>query len=485
MMILMLIGLFTSRIILKELGVEDYGIQTIVGGVVTMFFMITGSLTNAISRFITFELGKGDAEKLKVIFSSAIIIQLFFSVIIILIGETVGLWFVNEKLVIPNNRMVAANFCYQMSLLTFVIGLVSIPYNSLIIAHEKMTAFAYISIFEAIGTLFIAFLISLSVIDRLILFSFLTTIITIFVRFLYIWYCKKHFVEAVFSCKFDRTVISPMFSFAGWNMLGASSFVLRNQGVDILLNFFFGVTINAAKGICNQVESKVSSFVTNFLTAMNPQLTMSIAKGDYLRNHELVFQGSRFSFFLLSFFSVPFLIETEQILSLWLGNVPAFTVAFVQWTFIYLQMDSLSQLLITSIFAYGKIRNYQIIVGGLKLLVLPIAWLFLFYGGSPVTGIIVNIIVEIFCLALRLYYNFKFTKLPALKYVYDVVIHCWVIYFVILLISYGIMHYSRINYIVIIILSLIITTVVIWIMGLKKSERNLIMSKVCTIVRKI
>ena len=477
MLLLLLISLYTSRVILRELGVDDYGIYTIVGGVVAMFSLISGSMSSAISRFITVELGKGDKNKLKVVFSSSVTIQLIFAAIIIIVGETLGLWFLNAKMVIPSERLTAANWCYQLSLVTFIINIISIPYNAVIISHEKMSAFAYISIVEAISKLAIAFLIAFNPFDKLIYYAMLMAVVAVMVRLLYGWYCNRYFEEAKFSFSFDKKVISSMFGFAGWNMVGSGALVLRNQGVDVLLNMFFGVTVNAAKGICNQIQNAAYQFVTNFQTAINPQLTIAVSQRNYDRNHTLVIQGSRFSFYLLSLFSIPFLIETEYILTLWLGQVPDYTVDFVRWTFIYLQLDCVSRFLINSVLAYGKIRNYQLLVGGTKLLVLPIAWVVLELGGSPVTGVIINCIIEVACLALRLFYNKSYTSLSIIDFLKEVVIHCWAVYLIIWIIITLIKTYFNPHSLVVVALCLIVTILGVWFLGLNREERMMLLSK--------
>lgn len=483
MLFTMLISLYTSRVILRELGVEDYGIYNIVGGVVAMFSMISGSMSSAISRFLTFELGKGDITRLKRLFSSSVTIQIIFSLIVLIIGETIGLWYVNEKMVIPDGRLGAANWCLQLSLVTFVISLISTPYNAVIIAHEKMSAFAFISVFDALGRLGIAFLIVVNPLDKLVYFSLLTTILAVIIRLIYGWYCKRHFEEARYDFSIDKEVLAPMFSFAGWNLFGSGSSVLRNQGVDLLLNAYFGVVVNAAKGICNQVQNAVYQFVTNFQTAINPQLTIAIAQNNYERNHTLVIQGSRFTFYLLSFFSIPFILETNKILSLWLVEVPIYTVEFVQWTFIYLQLDCLSRFLINSVLAYGNIRNYQITVGGTKLMVLPIVWVVLALGGSPVTGVVINVVIELVCLVMRLFFNRRYTGLSISRFLKDAFLHCWIVYIIIWICVFFIKLLLHLHFIIVLFISVLVTALCVWFLGLKSLERKMIIEKVHVIIK--
>ena len=402
MLLLMLISLYTSRVILNALGVVDYGIYEVVGGVVTMFSVLSGSLNAAISRFLTFELGKNNQEKLQKIFSSAVTIQIIISVIIVIIAETIGLWFLNSKLLIPADRLQAANWCYQFSVATFVINLISVPYNSVIIAHEKMSAFAYISILEALGKLVVAWCIVISPIDKLIFYAVLMASIALPVRMVYVWYCKKNFRECNYHLIFDYDLLKQMFGFAGWNFIGASSAVLRDQGGNVIVNLFYGPVVNAAYGIASRVNTAVVSFVQNFMMAMNPQITKSYASGDFNYMFKLVFQGARFSYYILLLICIPILLNTRYILVLWLTNIPDHTVLFVRLILVFTLSESISGPLITAMLATGTIRNYQIVVGGMQMLNLPISYLCLHFGALPETIILVSLVISQCCLAARL-----------------------------------------------------------------------------------
>lgn len=291
MLFMMVISLYTSRIVLNALGVNDYGIYNVVGGVVAMFAILSGSLSASISRFITFEIGKGNVDRLKEVFCTAINVQIILIVCIIFLMETIGLWFLNYKMVIPEDRLFAANWVFQFSIATFAINLWSIPYNATIIAHEKMSAFAYISIFDAIAKLSAAFLIMYSPLDKLILYAFLIMITGLFQRVLYSVYCKRNFEECCYKLSFNRNITKEMFGFAGWNFIGASSAVLRDQGGNLLINLFFGPSVNAARGVAMSVNSAVLNFVSNFMTALNPQITKNYASGNYSYMFKLAFQG--------------------------------------------------------------------------------------------------------------------------------------------------------------------------------------------------
>lgn len=420
MLFLMAVSLYTSRVVLNALGVEDFGIYNVVGGIVAMFTVLSGSLSAAISRFITYELGKGDQSNLNKIFSSAVTIQLSLAGIIILLAETIGLWFLNVKMNIPEIRMEAANWVFQFSILTFAINLISVPYNASIIAHEKMSAFAYISILEAVGKLTIAYLITISPMDKLIFYAILMCVVALLIRFTYANYCKRHFSECSYHPTWDKQLLKQMFGFAGWNFIGASSAILRDQGGNILINLFAGPTVNAARGIAFQVYHAVQSFVSNFMIALNPQITKSYASKDYSYMMLLIHQGARLSFYILLLLSLPILINTSFILNLWLKDVPDYTVLFVQLTLVFAMSESLSNPLITAQLATGNIRNYQIIVGGIQMLNLPISYLFLHFKFTPAIVFIIAIFISQCCLGARLYMMRKMIKLNAKTFLRDV-----------------------------------------------------------------
>ena len=475
---LLLISLYTTRVIIHSLGVTDYGIYNVVGGVVGMFSMLSSTMASVSRRFITFTLGENNFDKLRNTFATSITLHVIFGLLVVALLEILGVWFLYNKLHIPQNRIDIAFWVFQFSISTLFVNIISIPYDSIIIAHERMSAFAYISILSGLLKLFIAFSLKYATVDKLILYSILLFCVAVLIRSIYCIYSHRNFQETRNTkLKIHRGIFNEMFSFASWNFLGNCSFVLRNQGVEILLNMFFGVTINAAKGICGQVESAIFQFVSNFQTAVNPQLTKSVAQGDFFRTHTLIIQGGRFSFYLLTLLSVPIIIDTHRILSIWLVEIPLFTVEFVRWTIIYLLWDTLSRFLINTILAYGKIRNYELIVGGIKLMVLPLAYIWLKFGGSPLVGIWVNIIIEIVCLFVRLKYNNKMIEFPWKDYLIKVILLCWFVFVVILLCSYLIRILFDTNVFVNALLSLIISVIIIYFIGINSSEKHYLYEK--------
>lgn len=488
MLFLMIVSLYTSRVVLNALGVEDFGIYNVVGGIVAMFNVLSGSLSAAISRFITYELGKENLKNLNKIFSSAVTIQLGLAIIIILLAETIGLWFLNIKMNIPEIRMEAANWVFQFSILTFAISLISVPYNASIIAHEKMSAFAYISILEAVGKLTIAYLIVISPIDKLIFYAILMCIVALIIRLTYGNYCKRHFSECTYHFIWDKQLLKQMFSFAGWNFIGASSAVLRDHGGNIVINLFCGPSVNAARGIAFQVNNAINQFIVNFMTALNPQITKSYAAGDKEYMMTLIFQGARLSFYMLFLLSLPILINTHYILELWLKTVPKHAVLFVQLILTFALSESISQPLITAMLATGKIRNYQIIVGGLQMLNLPISYLLLRLGFFPESVIIVAICISQCCLAARLIMLRRMIGISIrnyLKKVYFNIITVSIVAFTLPFFSAQYMPESFINFIIISSIATICTISSIYFIGCNYQERQFIQQKLNSIKSQI
>ena len=403
MLFMMVVSLYTSRVILNALGVEDFGIYNVVGGVVAMFSVISGSLSAAISRFITYELGKGDQNRLNKIFSASVTIQLLLSLIIVALIESAGVWFLNAKMTIPDTRITAANWVLQFSIITFVFNLISVPYNAAIIAHEKMSAFAYISIMEVVGKLVIAFLIVWAPMDKLIFYGILMCVVAVVVRLTYGHYCKKHFAECTYHFHWDKVILKQMFGFAGWNFIGASAGILRNEGINILLNLFYSPVVNAAQGIAMQVNIAVTNFSSNFLVAINPQIIKSYSQNDLNYSYNLVLLASRFSFLLLVVLSIPIISETELVLKIWLKEYPDYAPFFVRLSLMVAIVDALSLPLVTLQQATGKIRTYQIVVGMIHMLNFPMSWFFLYFGFQPQVVYWVSISLSILSLYARLY----------------------------------------------------------------------------------
>lgn len=419
-MFIMLITLYTSRVILAALGVEDYGIYNVVGGVVAMFSMISGSLSASISRFITFELGRGDTKRLNVIFSTSVNIQLGLAFIIGMLGATLGGWFLNTHLNIPSGRMYAANWVLACSLVGFCINLVSVPYNACIIAHERMSAFAYVSILEASLKLAVCYLIVVSPFDKLISYVVLLVVVALVIRLVYGIYCSRQFEECLYRFVHDKSLLAQMFGFSGWTFFTNANSLMNTQGVNMLINVYFGVTLNAARGIASQVESAVLQFVNNFTTALNPQITKSYAVGDLERMYSLVCRGAKFSYFSILLLSLPLICEAETVLGLWLTVVPDHAVIFVQLSLVLGMFDCIGSSGYTACAATGKMRKYALVIGLVGLLEFPFTWVFFSLGAPAVSTYYLYILVKAMVVFSRLFLLRDMVGLRPLRFVREV-----------------------------------------------------------------
>lgn len=488
MIFLMGVTLYTSRIILNSLGITDFGIYNVVGGFVTMLGFISGSLSGATSRFITFELGKGEKGNVKKVFQCSITIHYIFAFILFIIAETIGLWFLNEKMVIPSDRLTAALWVYQCSVATFIISILSIPYNALIIAHERMSAFAYISIFEAFSRLFIAFLIQYSNFDRLIYYSILILLIQGIVRILYSIYCKKNFSESSFKWLWDNELSKKMAAYAGWTMSGNLAVIGYTQGINILLNLFFGPTINAARGIAVQVQSAVNQCFGNFQMAVRPQITKLYAQGDLKSMHSLILNSSRYSYYLIIIMSLPIFVNTEYILHLWLGEIPDHTIKFTQIMILTCMNGAFSQPTLMAIHATGNIKKFQIIEGSLLLTVVPIAYAFLKIAHiSSEYVLIIYLIIETITQFVRVLIVYPRIQLAKHKYLTDILYPAAIVSIPIAIIGYVLSNnfesYNILTFIINSSICIFSTIAIIYICGLKSTERNLINSKIKHLVK--
>ncbi len=488
MLFSMVVSLYTSRVVLNTLGVEDYGIYNVVGGFVAMFSLISSSLSSSVSRFLTFELGKGDMEKLKRVFSTSLIIHIGLSLIVFVLAESVGVWFVNHKLVIPADRLYAANWVFQASIVSFCFGLLSTPYNASIVSHEHMGAFAYIGILRVCLNLAIVLFIAHSPwqFDRLIVYSLLLVAINMMLQCIYLWYCRRHFEECRIRLVWDKEYVKEMGSFAGWNFIGCTAGLLKDQGVNILLNLSFGPIVNAARGIANTVNGAVCGFAGNFMTALNPQITKSFASNDYRYCHSLVERGSRFSFYIMFLFALPLCLETEFVLTLWLKQYPEHTVNFVRLVLVLSLSDILSHTLINLQAATGKIRNYQLAVGGVLLLNFPLSYLALELGFPPEATMIVAIFISVCCMVLRLLFLRKMAGLSMLAFLKNVYLNVITVALLSSIVPFAI-HHTMVagweRFLVTCSVSVVCSAIAILFVGCSRSERLFILSKIPVVKR--
>ena len=483
----MLVSLYTSRVILEALGVEDYGIYQVVGGVVAMFSVISSSLSNAISRFLTFEIGHGDKIRLKKIFSTSITIQLVIAAIILVLSEVIGIWFMETKMQIPTERFGAARWVLHCSLLTFCVNLLSVPYNACIIAHERMSAFAYIGIFEAVMKLVISYLIMISPIDKLIFYALLMMLLALTTRIIYSIYCNRHFEECHVKPSFDKAIFKEMIGFSGWSFFNNTAFILNGQGVNMLMNVYFGVVVNAARGIAVQVESAVLQFVNNFTTAVNPQITKSYACGDFESMHKLVCRGAKFSYFSMLLLALPIIMEAKQILNLWLVDVPEYAVIFVQLSLVMGLCDCIGNSGYTACMATGKLKKYSIIITSVAILEFPLAWLFFAMDALPEYAYYTYIAIKATILVVRMFLLESMVGLKVRMYIRNVfipIISTTLVAIVPPIIVSIFMEPTIIRLMIMMILSFVSVTVCTLYIGMVPNERRVIISTCKKIISK-
>ncbi|MDR1056209.1 MAG: lipopolysaccharide biosynthesis protein [Prevotellaceae bacterium] len=407
MFLIMGVTLYTSRVILKTLGISDFGIYNVVGGIVTMFGFLNAAMSMGTQRFLNYEMGKNNSKGLKNVFIMSVNIHIIIAIIVLLFAETLGLWFLNAKLNIPVDRMQIANWVYQFSIFSFIITIIQVPYNAAIIAHERMNIYAYISIVEVLLKLLIVYLLVLISVDKLKLYAFLVFAVTFIVALIYRIYCIRKFEECRFSFFWDKKLFMNIMGFSGWNLFGQIAQISTTQGVNMVLNMFYGVVVNAAVGITNQINGAITSFVHNFQTAFRPQITKLYASNEKDKMNKLVFQSSKFSFFLLYLVSIPIIFNIEMVLKIWLGDYPAYSPIFCELLIIYSYMEAIGMPLVITIMASGKNRNYQVIVSIIIFLNLILSYFLLKFGLNPDIVFYVKIFLSFFVLSTRMYFSKK------------------------------------------------------------------------------
>src|SRR5690554_1694858 len=412
MFLVMGVTLYMSRIVLDQLGVTDYGIYSLVGGIVAMFGFLNSSMSSATQRYLSFDLGKKDEKRLQKTFSATLSIHIVIAILILLVAETLGLWYVNYKVVLPPDRLFAANVVYQFSVLTALVGIIQVPYDSLIIAYEKMNIYAYISLVEVGLKLGLVFLLVIYGGDKLIAYAIMMFLVSLIIRMAYQIYCRRNYTASKFKFEYDKTYFKELISYSGWNLFEGIASVSRSQGINIVLNLFFGTVVNAAYGLTLQVQSAVNQFVTNFQKAVNPQIIKTYSEGNLAQMHKLIIQSSKFSFLLMMLLVAPILFNTEFILNIWLKNPPEYTIVFVQLGLIGALIDCISYPFQTGIQATGKIKMYLILVGSIIIMTLPLTSVWLYFGGNPQVAFYSIIIGSSLALWCRLYFMTKLTQMP-------------------------------------------------------------------------
>lgn len=417
----LVVKLYTSRLILKYLGVTDYGIYNIVASFIAMFSVLNGALVTSIQRFLTYSLGEGNVKKVQDVFSASLIILFFLSIIIVLIAETVGLWYVNAKLNIPSDRMVAANWVYQFSIITFVMNVITVPYNSILTAYENFKAFAYFDILNIILTLILVISLGFVSFDSLIYYGAGLLAIAILIRFLYSFYCQKHYEASHFKIVKDKSLYKSLFSFSFYSFFGNMGSVIGEGGINIVINLFFGVTLNATRGVSTQVANAVGGFTRSFTTALNPQITKSYAEHDIARYTQLVFNSAKYSFLLLAVFMVPVMVNVNYLLNIWLTNIPPDSEIFVQLMLLQSLIYVLFMPITTIVNATGNIKQYQI--GTFVILISNVFLIYAAYalGSAAYVGIIVQCVVTFIQVLFSIYVMEKIVKIKAVPFIKKVV----------------------------------------------------------------
>ena len=484
MLLILIVSLYTSRIILQVLGVEDYGIYNLCAGFVTFLTFISNALVSAMQRYFNVALGRKDIQYYNAIFSMSINVLIVFSTLIIILGETIGLWFVINHLNIPPDRFNATLWVYQVSLVTFVINVLRTPYHASIIAHERMSFYAYFSFIEVLLRLGAVFLLNCLPGDKLILYAILYMVVILFINVAYITYCKSQFVECRYRYSKNTTLLKELLGFSSWTLVGQASVVIKNQGEAIFVNRFFSVVANAAMGVASQVTSALDMFVMNFQTAFNPQLIQSYASKDHEGHRVLLFRASKFSYYLLLIMLVPVVPNIDYILSLWLVEVPDYTSSFIIYILISYLFNALSTPFTTSIFATGKIKYYQIslsciFVGGLVL-----AYVLLARGAEPYYVSIVSIFIQFALFISRIYYAHKYVNISFKRYSVDVLLPCIIVTCLAIILPYILNKYTFTDFQIVmsILIEILYVGLVILLFGTNRLERrslfNLIKHKI-------
>ena len=488
MFIMMAISLYTSRVVLKILGVEDFGIYNVVGGIVSMMGVINGAMSVSTTRYLTFELGKGDMVRLKQTFRMCVNIYGLLALILLILSETIGLWFLNTQLVIPDDRMVAANWLFQFSILSAIFSLLTNPYNAVIISREKMSIYAYISLADAILKLGIVYLLLFIPFDKLIVYGFLLMLLIILNTSIYFIYCNRKYQESRYSFYWETSLFKQLLSYTGWNLFGSASSLVKGQGLNILLNMFFNPSVNAARGIAYQVNTTVSQFFTNFYTAVRPQITKYYAQQDFDNMFKLVFRRSKMAFFLILLISFPLIIEAPYVIQLWLGQLPEFVVPFMRLILVITAVDAMANPLMTTAHATGKIALYQSMIGIMTILNIPISYTLLYYGGDPLTVFYISLIIAILNLFIRLWIVKRLVDFPVWDYVRTVLLTCvlvCVISAVIPCVVYELLQDDNfVRFMIVCVLSVSSSLFAMYVVGLSAEERQIVMKYAKKIIKK-
>ena len=481
MLAMMILGIFTSRITINALGVSDYGVNNVVAGFVSMLGFFNSILAGGSTRFITFYLGKGDLGRLREVFSACMTLHVIMALLVLIGGETIGLWFVNYQLNIDPDRMVAANWVYQFAILSACFSITQTPYTAEIMAHEKMSAFAWMVIFDVVVKLLLVALLLYVPTDKLILYSAFMLVVSIIDIAIARIYCHVKFEECSFKLGYDKPLYKEMANYTGWNTIGAFAFMSHNQGINILLNLFYGTVVNASRGIAFAVSGYVSSFISNFQSAAAPQIIKFHASGEDDKMNELIHNVSKYSTYLFFLFGIPLLIETEYFIRLWLGNVPQYVVWFVRLTLLQSMVMGIDFSIGRGIHAYGKMKLPNLVSGTVYLMILPLSYIGMKLGAGPVVSYVMIVAMYPIALLTDLWILKKFSGFEVGKFLLDVVARCFAMMVAISLLPIYIflnLDEGLLRLFAVCSTSVLISIVVIYYWGLPVSLRQQVVAKV-------
>lgn len=422
MLLILVVSLYTSRVVLDVLGVVDYGINNVVAGVASSFMFFSSSLSNAAQRYLSFALGRRDMKEVCNVFNLNFLIYTVIAAIVVVAMLIIGGWFVKYKLVIPPERIDAALWVLVCTSISFFITLVSAVFDSVLIARENMKIYAYFGLFDVFAKLFIVYLLKISSFDSLVFYAVLTLLVTILVKVVTVGYCRSKYEECCFKFYWNKSLFLRMFGFVGWNLTGCAVWELNEQGINILLNLYFGPAVNAARGLAKHVNNAINNFVTNFMVAVRPNMIKLYAANDIENFRNLILKSSRFSYYLMWFFGLPLILRADYVLSLWLKEVPAYTTIFVQWILAYSLVNVLTNPLWSAVQAVGKLKRYCLWGNCISVLVFPISFIFLWLGYSPVTPMIVSTFVRVVYLFVAIKLFGSLVEFPLWEYIKQVVL---------------------------------------------------------------
>ena len=481
MFVTMIISFFTSRILLDNLGVTDFGVYSVVAGVISMFSFLKNNMEVGTQRFLNYYLGKSDYSVLNKVFSTSVAIYFIIAIAIVIVGEPVGVYFLNNKLDIPPDRLFAAKIVFQFTVVSSFISIISTPYSALIIAYEKMSVYAYMSIFDAIYLLVISLLLPYISWDSLITYGLLVCILSLLTRVIYGLYCTHAIRKIKFTFSFDKGLFKEMFAFSGWTMTGGFAHMLYNQGLIMVINIFFGPLVNAAQSLASRLSIAMRSFCSNFIVATKPQITKYYASGSIKEMERLVYISSKLSYYIMACVTIPFLIRPDYILDIWLKEVPEHTTTFVRLSAIIAFYTSLTQPVVTAIHSTGKIKKFQIIESMTLMMIIPTVYIFFRLGYSPSSAYIIMLFWLIMAQLVRVYFTHKLLSFSIKRYLLEILVPMTFIYafsfFIVLRITDFIPR-NLIGLILVVFTSIAVVSSAFFIIGLKKSDRNIVWSTV-------